>query len=165
MEVLETFGVQPILLLAQVVNFIILLFLLKKFAYKPIMKVLDERKHKIETSVRQSEEVVKKLAETESRQKEIIGRAEKESSRIIEETKLAAKKLQEETIANTNIKIEETIIRGKEAIKLEREKMVSEVKSDMADLVAETTKKILGKTLTSKDNEELVKKSLNELKS
>ena len=165
MEVLETFGVQPILLLAQVVNFIILLFLLKKFAYKPIMKVLDERKHKIETSVRQSEEVVKKLAETESRQKEIIGRAEKESSRIIEETKLAAKKLQEETIANTNIKIEETIIRGKEAIKLEREKMVSEVKSDMADLVAETTKKILGKTLTAKDNEELVKKSLNELKS
>ena len=165
MEVLETFGVQPILLLAQVVNFTILLLLLKKFAYKPIMKVLDERKHKIETSVRQSEEVVKKLAETESRQKEIIGRAEKESSRIIEETKLAAKKLQEETIANTNIKIEETIIRGKEAIKLEREKMVSEVKSDMADLVAETTKKILGKTLTSKDNEELVKKSLNELKS
>jgi len=165
MEVLETFGVQPILLLAQVVNFTILLLLLKKIAYKPIMKVLDERKHKIETSVRQSEEVVKKLAETESRQKEIIGRAEKESSRIIEETKLAAKKLQEETIANTNIKIEETIIRGKEAIKLEREKMVSEVKSDMADLVAETTKKILGKTLTSKDNEELVKKSLNELKS
>ena len=107
----------------------------------------------------------KKLAETESRQKEIIGRAEKESSRIIEETKSSAKKLQEETIANTNIKIEETIIRGKEAIKLEREKMVSEVKSDMADLVAETTKKILGKTLTSKDNEELVKKSLNELKS
>ena len=165
MEVLETFGVQPILLLAQVVNFTILLLLLKKIAYKPIMKVLDERKHKIETSVRQSEEVVKKLAETESRQKEIIGRAEKESSRIIEETKSAAKKLQEETIANTNIKIEETIIRGKEAIKLEREKMVSEVKSDMADLVAETTKKILGKTLTSKDNEELVKKSLNELKS
>jgi len=157
MEVLETFGVQPILLLAQVVNFTILLLLLKKIAYKPIMKVLDERKHKIETSVRQSEEVVKKLAETESRQKEIIGRAEKESSRIIEETKLAAKKLQEETIANTNIKIEETIIRGKEAIKLERE--------NMADLVAETTKKILGKTLTSKDNEELVKKSLNELKS
>ena len=165
MEVLETFGVQPILLLAQVVNFTILLLLLKKIAYKPIMKVLDERKHKIETSVRQSEEVVKKLAETESRQKEIIGRAEKESSRIIEETKSAAKKLQEETIANTNIKIEETIFRGKEAIKLEREKMVSEVKSDMADLVAETTKKILGKTLTSKDNEELVKKSLNELKS
>ena len=95
MEVLETFGVQPVLILAQIVNFIILLFLLKKFAYKPIMKVLDDRKHKIETSVKQAEEIEIKLAETESKQKEIVKAAEKESSRILDETREAAKKLQE----------------------------------------------------------------------
>ena len=165
MEILETFGVKPILLLAQIVNFIILLFLLNKFAYKPIMKVLDDRKHKIETSMRQAEEVEKKLAETEASQKEIIGRAERESTKIIEEARAAAKKLQDETMVETSNKMEEALLKNKDSIKLEREKMVNEVKADMADLVADTTKKVLGKTLTSGDNRELVNDALRDLES
>ena len=165
MEILETFGVKPILLLAQIVNFIILLFLLNKFAYKPIMKVLDDRKHKIETSMRQAEEVEKKLAETEASQKEIIGRAERESTKIIEEARAAAKKLQDETMVETSNKMEEALLKNKDSIKLEREKMVNEVKADMADLVADTTKKVLGKTLTSGNNRELVNDALKDLES
>ena len=165
MEILETFGVKPILLLAQIVNFIILLFLLNKFAYKPIMKVLDDRKHKIETSMRQAEEVEKKLAETEASQKEIIGRAERESTKIIEEARAAAKKLQDETMVETSNKMGEALLKNKDSIKLEREKMVNEVKADMADLVADTTKKVLGKTLTSGDNRELVNDALRDLES
>jgi len=165
MEVLENFGVQPVLLLAQIVNFVILLLILKKFAYKPIMKVLDDRKHKIETSMKQAEEVEKKLAETEKRQKEIIGNAERASTKIIEEAKEAAKKLQESTLVDTNKKVEEAFVKNKEALKLESEKMVKEVKTDMTILVSDLTKKILGKTLSSKDSEELVKKSLEDLKS
>ncbi len=165
MEVLENFGVQPVLLLAQLVNFVILLFLLKKFAYKPIMKVLDERKHKIETSVKQAQEIQKQLEETKASQKNIIAGAEEESTKIIEETKEAAKKLQEETLAETSKKVEEVLLKNKEALSLEREKMVSEVKESMANLVAETTKRVLNKTLTNTDNEDLVKKSLKDLES
>ena len=165
MEVLENFGVQPVLLLAQIVNFVILLFLLKKFAYKPIMKVLDERKHKIETSVKQAQEIQKQLEETKASQKKIIAGAEEESTKIIEETKEAAKKLQEETLAETSKKVEEVLSKNKEALSLEREKMVSEVKESMANLVAETTKRVLNKTLTNTDNEDLVKKSLKDLES
>lgn len=163
MEVLENFGVQPVLLLAQIVNFIILLFLLKKFAYKPIMKVLDERRIKIETGVRQAEEAEKKLADTEVKQKEIISKAEQESSRIIQETKYAVKKLQEETLVETSKKTKELIENNKEVLQLEREKMISEVKKGMAELVAETTKKVIGKTLSHRENEELVKQSLKDL--
>lgn len=165
MEILENFGVQPVLLLAQIVNFVILLFLLKKFAYKPIMKVLDERKQKIETGIKQAEEVERKLAETEERQKEIIGNAERESTKIIEEAKNAAKKLQESTLIDTNKRVEETLVKNKVALKLENEKMVQEVKANMTILVADVTKKILGKTLSNKDSEELVKKSLEDIKS
>ena len=165
MEVLENFGVQPVLLLAQLVNFVILLFLLKKFAYKPIMKVLDERKHKIETSVKQAQEIQKQLEETKASQKKIIAGAEEEYTKIIEEVKEAANRLQEETLAETNKKVEEVLSRNKEALSLEREKMVSEVKESMADLVAETTKRVLNKTLTNTDNEDLVKKSLKDLES
>jgi len=163
MEVLENFGVQPVLLLAQIVNFIILLFLLKKFAYKPIMKVLEERRIKIETGVRQAEEAEKKLAETEVRQKEIISRAEQESSRIIQETKHAVKKLQDETLVETNKKAEEMMDRNKEVLQLEKEKMISEVKRGMAVLVAETTKKVVSKTLSQQENERLVRQSLKNI--
>ena len=165
MEILETFGVQPVLLFAQIVNFVILLLILKKFAYKPIMKVLDDRKHKIETSMKQAEEIEKKLAVTEKRQTEILGNAERESTKIIEEAKNAAKKIQESTLVETNKKVEETLVKNKAALKLEGERMVSEVKTDMVVLVTETTKKVLGKVLSSRDNEDLVKKSLEELKS
>jgi F-type H+-transporting ATPase subunit b len=165
MEILETFGVQPVLLLAQIVNFVILLFLLKKFAYQPIMKILDERKQKIETSVKQAEKIQNQLEETETRQKEIIYKAEKESSKIINEAKDAAKKLQEETMSETSKKVEEVLSKNKETLQLEREKMIGEVKTDMANLVSETTKKVLNKTLTSGDNEDLVKKSLKDLES
>lgn len=163
MEILSTFGVQPVLLLAQIVNFIILLFLLKKFAYKPIMKVLEERRIKIETGVIQAEEAEKKLAETEVRQKEIISGAEQESSRIIQETKYAVKKLQDETLVETNKKAEEMMDRNKEVLQLEKEKMISEVRRGMAELVAKTTKKVVGKTLSHQENERLVRQSLKDI--
>jgi len=52
MEILKEFGIQPTLLLAQIVNFLIILFVLKKFFYKPIIKVLDARKKRIEVSLK-----------------------------------------------------------------------------------------------------------------
>lgn len=165
MGFLEDFGIQPILLLAQIINFIILLILLKKFLYKPVMKVLEDRKHKIETSLKQAEEIQKKLQFTETKQKEIIAKAESEATKIIGETKEASKKMQEEALIETNKKVEETLKKAKETIQLEREKMTKEVKADMANLVAETTKKVLNKTLTSQDNEGLVSKSLKDLES
>ena len=165
MEFLKDFGVNPILLLAQIVNFAVLLILLKKFFYKPILKVLEERKHKIETSVTQAEKIQNKLVETESRQNQIIGEAESQPSKIIEEAKEASKKIQETVAAETNKKVEETLIKAKEAINFEKEKMVGQVKAEMATLVAETTKRVLGKTLTDKDNEEVVRASLKELES
>src|SRR4030067_222054 len=72
MEVLEDFGVEPILLLAQVVNFVILLYILKRFLYKPILKVLEERKKRIETSVKQSEDIQKRFDEMSKKQTEIL---------------------------------------------------------------------------------------------
>src|SRR3989344_1448568 len=165
MEFLKDFGVNPILLLAQIVNFAVLLILLKKFFYKPILKVLEERKHKIEPSVTQAEKIQNKLVETESRQNQIIGEAESQASQIIKEVKEASKKIQETVAAETNKKVEETLIKAKEAINFEKEKMVGQVKAEMATLVAETTKRVLGKTLTDKDNEEVVRASLKELES
>jgi len=66
-------------------------------------------------------------------------------------------------LVETSKKAEQILIKNKEDLKLEREKIINEVRAEMADLVAETTKKVVGKTLTSKDNADLVRESLKEL--
>ena len=85
MEILNQFGVQPILLAAQVVNFFILLFLLKKFLYGPILKVLNERKKRIEDSLKNAEEIEKRLQETNEKIDQMLAKASKEGQEVIDE--------------------------------------------------------------------------------
>ena len=72
MEFLKEFGIQPTLLIAQIVNFLIILFILKKFFYKPIIKLLDDRKKKIEESLKNAELIEERLKQTEEKSAQII---------------------------------------------------------------------------------------------
>ena len=72
MEILKNFGIQPTLLLAQIVNFTIILFVLKKFFYKPITKVLEERKRRIEESLKNADEIEAKLQKTAEKTAQIL---------------------------------------------------------------------------------------------
>jgi F-type H+-transporting ATPase subunit b len=65
MDILHEFGVQPILLLAQIVNFAILFFLLRKFLYGPLLKILEQRRNTIKESLKNAEKIEKQLALTE----------------------------------------------------------------------------------------------------
>jgi len=75
MEIFNQFGINPLLLLAQVVNFAVLLFILKRFLYKPILKVLEERKKRIEESLKNAEEIEKRLVETAELEEEILAKS------------------------------------------------------------------------------------------
>ncbi|MBI2593944.1 F0F1 ATP synthase subunit B, partial [Candidatus Daviesbacteria bacterium] len=75
-KILSDFGVQPVLLLAQIVNFLVLLWILNKLLYKPVLKVLEERKAKIEKGLKNAEEIEKRLAQTaEEEEKAILAAA------------------------------------------------------------------------------------------
>ncbi len=75
MDILNEFGIKPILLAAQVVNFLILLYILKRFLYKPILKVLNERKNKIADSLKNAEEIERKLVEISEEEQKRIAKA------------------------------------------------------------------------------------------
>src|SRR3989304_5856480 len=87
MEFLKEFGIQPTLLIAQIVNFLIILFLLKKFFYKPIIKLLDDRKKKIEESLKNAEEIEERLKQTEEKSAQIIEEERRNSRNLIAEAK------------------------------------------------------------------------------
>ena len=164
MEILEDFGVEPILLLAQVVNFVILLYILKRFLYKPILKVLEERKKKIETSVKQSEEMQKRFDEITKKQTEILDKAKVESEQIIEGAKNEAKILADQIQLNATNAGNETIKRTQQTLEIEKQKMINEAKREIVDVVTSITEKVVQKNLTKGDKERLVRQVLTEIK-
>src|SRR5688572_12301567 len=95
-SVVRDFGIQPVLLAAQVVNFLILLLILKKFLYGPILKVLETRKKRIEESLKNASVIELRLQKTEE-----------EKEKVLEKAALEARKILDEATKSANLVIEE----------------------------------------------------------
>src|SRR5438067_5734057 len=91
----DTFGWNWKLFLSQVISFCIVAFLLYRFAYKPILAILEERRRKIEEGQLNAEKIKKELAEAEKRYQEIIAKANADAQRMIDEARESASHLSE----------------------------------------------------------------------
>ncbi len=90
MEIFKDFGVNPILLVAQIINFLIVLFLLKRFMYKPVLDILKKRENQIKEGLKKAEESERKLAQTLEKEKEILNKAHENAEKIISDAKTEA---------------------------------------------------------------------------
>ncbi|MDO8429186.1 MAG: F0F1 ATP synthase subunit B [Candidatus Daviesbacteria bacterium] len=163
MEFFENFGVQPILLAAQVVNFLILLFLLKKFLYKPILKVLEERSQKIAQSLKNAEEIEKRLVSIEKERDEVIQKMDLESQRVINEATKTASLIIAEAHQKAARDVLKIVANAQKSMEEERNLLHREIRSELANLVVLGLQKVAGKVLTEKEKKELVDKSLKDL--
>ncbi|MDP2720915.1 MAG: F0F1 ATP synthase subunit B [bacterium] len=164
MEILKTFGVEPILLLAQIVNFVILIFILQRFLYKPILRVLEERKNKIATSLKQAEEIQKRFEESTTKQEEILDQARKEATTFIQTAKEEAKLLSDQLQNETKKSIDETVKRTQQSLELDNQKMILEARNQIVEMVAIATEKVVGKALKDSDKERLIQKAIKDIK-
>lgn len=162
-KILSDFGVQPILLAAQAVNFFVLLFILKRFMYKPLLKVLEERKQRIAESLKNAEEIERKLAQTEEDRENKLIKATEEAQKIIEEATKNASEIISEAHVKASSDIEDLVIKAHEQIKMDREKMQAELREELGEIVSLSMQKITGKILTKKDQESLVKETIRKL--
>ena len=159
-ELIKTFHIETNLLIAQIVNFTIVLLVLYKFAYKPILKTLNERTSKIEKGVKDAEEAKKKLEEVSIEEKEILKKAKIESQEIIKKAEETAKKEAENISVEAKKQTEKMIVDAQKSIEQEKGKMMAEVKSEIAGLVVAATEKLIGKKMSSDKDKELVEKSI-----
>src|SRR6201987_6334964 len=147
-ETADTFGWNWKLFLSQVISFCIVAFLLQRFAYKPILAVLEERRRKIEEGQINAEKIRKELAEAEKRYQEIVAKANADAQRMIDEARESsahvAERKQQEAIASA----EQILAKAKEAAALEHERQMQSLKRELGHLVVETTAKVTGKVLT-----------------
>jgi F-type H+-transporting ATPase subunit b len=141
------FGLDGKLILAQAINFIVVAFLLWRFAFKPVMATLDERQKKIAEGLQFAEESKTQLAETEKRQAEVLREANTKAQEILHEAKDKARELEDKLKAETTSQIEEMRKRAEDANELERQKMLTEVRQEIARLVVMTSGKVLQREL------------------
>lgn len=164
MDFLTDFGVKPILLVAQVVNFLILLFILKRFLYKPILKVLETRKEKIAQGLKDAEEIEKRLQQVTAEREEKLKVAGTDAEKILQEATKTAEKIVTAAHEKASADIEKMIEKSEDSMRLERAKMQQEMKTELVDLVVLTLEKVTGQVISEKDQKTLVKKSIKNIK-
>jgi len=159
-ELVKTFHIDAGLLLAQLANFLIVLLVLHKFAYKPILKTLNDRTSKIEKGFKDAEDAQNKLAEMEKKEKEVLAKAKEEGQKIITAAEATARKNKEELLLETKQQAEKLLAEAGKKIEEEKSKMITDVRSEVAGLVVMAAEKILGEKIDAKKDEELIKKSI-----
>ena len=160
---MEALGIQPKLLLAQIVNFIIVLLLLRKFLYNPILSMLDQRSRKIATGLKEAEEAKKCLKTADSKSAELIAAAEKEANKIIEEAKEEAKKKQEEIMLDANEKAAKVINNAQTEANTLKEKALDSAKKELSQTMILAMEKVLSNDLDLNQKEILTRNAIKEL--
>ena len=159
-ELIKTFHIETNLLIAQIVNFSIVLFVLYKFAYGPILKTLNDRSKKIEKGLKDSEEAGKRLEEITEKEKEVLANAKKEAQEIIRKSEEEAKKNAETIILEAKEKTEKAVADAKKLIDQEKGKMMAEVRAEVAELVALAAGKIIDEKIDVAKDREIIEKAI-----
>lgn len=163
MEIAKQFGIEPILLLAQIINFLVILFVLKKFFYKPIVKMLADRKARIAESLQNADTIEEKLKATEEKSALILDASRKNAEDILSEAKAEAQRIADAAGLEAKAATEQTLKKALEQIASEREKMQKDLEEETMDLVAATVKKVLGRNLKDVERKSLTAKSIADI--
>ena len=159
-ELLKTFHIDVRLIIAQLVNFGIVLFVLYKFAYGPMMKIMQERTAKIEKGLKDAEQSHKKLAEITDKEKEVLVEARKQAQEIIAKAEAVAIKAKDEIVADAKNQSEKILAEAQKKLEQEKSQMFTEVKAQVAQLVVSATGKMIGEKLDSEKDKELIEKAI-----
>jgi F-type H+-transporting ATPase subunit b len=157
-ELFSKLGIDWKLLIAQVVNFLILLFVLWKFVYGPIVAMLEKRQKKIEKGLKDAQDAGKKLEESVEKQKEILKKARTEAKDIVEKAREQAEKAKAEIANEAKAQSEKIIAGAKSEIEQEKKKMIAEIKSEIGGLVVAATEKIVGEKIDENKGNDLIEK-------
>lgn len=163
MEIFKQFGIEPTLLVAQIINFLIILFVLKKFFYKPITKMLDARRETIAQSLKNAEEIELKLQQTEEKSAKIIADSQQKAEQLLEDAKKGAENITNTAMDEAKKAQEEMMQKALEQIAAAKDTMKKEVEEETLALVVDVTQKVLGRTMKTSEKAELTKKAITQM--
>ena len=162
-DTLETFGVDWPHFIAQCISFLLVAGLLYKFAYKPVLGVLEERRNKIAEGLANAEKMKVELANAQAKAQEILNQASAQSNKMIEEARAAAARVQETETQKAVAQAADIIAKAQQAAAAEHARMLVELRREVGRLVVATTGKVAGKVLTPQDQQRLAEEANKQL--
>ena len=159
----EQFGFNKSLFFSQLISFCIVAFLLHRFAYKPILKVLEERRQRIAEGLANADKIKAELVRTEASRQEVLNNANVQANKLIEEARSAAARVQEVETQKAIAAAADIVSKAKQAAEAERARMLADLKREVGRLVVDTTSKVTGKILTVDDQKRLAEETNKQL--
>ncbi len=157
-RLMDTFGVQWNLLVAQIINFCLVAYVLYRFAIKPVLKTVEERQKKISEGLQYAEDMKAQLASAEQERLVLLKKAQEDAQSLFAKTKQESETYLQQQKQIAEQKIEQMFIQAQNTIDSERRKMLVETKTEVAHLVIATTERVLKDVLTSEMREQVNKK-------
>lgn len=157
-------GVNWKMFISQGVNFLLLVLLLKWLLYKPVLKLLNERRQKISESMELAEKTKKEAAELEEKNRVAIEEAKRQVKDYLEEAKTQAKEEAKKIQNDAQEDARKITDKVQQEIKSDREKMIRDLKTELADLILLASGKLTRKTIKPEIQKQLVDDIITELK-
>ncbi|MSQ09729.1 MAG: ATP synthase F0 subunit B [Dehalococcoidia bacterium] len=159
---MEALGINLPGLLAQIVNVGLLLFLLSRFAFKPIMSMLDQRAERIKDSLEAAERARQDVAASQANIQAQLDAARREGQVIIEQASRAAEQLRNETVDQARKEAEALLVRAQADFALEREKAMAELRRQFADLTMAAAERVVKQSLDASAHQRLIEEVLEQ---
>ncbi len=150
----------PGLFVWTIITFLLLLTVLAKFAWKPLLNILKEREDFIKSSLNDAEKAQQELARLNAEVEAIINKARGEAQSILAQGKAAATKLKDETLNDAKEKANMVIADAEKQIQVQKEKAIAEIKGEVVNLSLSVAEKLIKKNLSADDNKALIDESL-----
>ena len=150
----------PGLFVWTILTFLVLLGVLAKFAWNPLLKMLKDREELIRSSLDDAEKARAELERLNSEGEDIVNKARSEAQTILAEGKAAASKLKDETLNAAKDQAKSILSEAKKQIRIEKDKAIEEIKSEVVDLSLSVAEKLIKKNISREDNQALIDESL-----
>ena len=153
----------PGLFVWTIITFMVLFFVLAKFAWKPLMKMLQEREEMIRDSLDDAEKAKTELEHLNEESEAIMTKARAEAQTILANGKAAAEKVKEDTISKAKEQAIKIIKKTEKQIQIEKDKAIADIKQEVVNLSLSVAKKLINKNLNDADNKSLIEETLKKV--
>ncbi len=155
-------GINLPLLVVFVVNFIVLLVMLRLFLYKPVMKVLDERTKRTKEAMELAEATKKEYEQAKGEVQKQIEKGRQEAQAIITQAMQVGERLKEESRQETAKQTQVMIDRARSELEAERDKIVGDLRREFVDISIAAAEKVIKETLDKEKHRKLIEETLQE---
>lgn len=155
----------PGLFIWTIVTFLVLLTLLAKFAWKPLLQALEHRQEMIQKSLDDAEQAKKELEQVQQESARIVAEARAEADAIITNTRADGTKLKEDLRAKARSEAESIVKNAERQIQQERDLALSQIRQEAVDVSLMIASKLIKRNLSQEDNEALIEEALKQVQS